>query len=96
MATCILNPYTWDIDISNKEGRKLYAAGCVEVEKEQRFNGLKEKFSDFLKMIEDQTNDLQMIEILDVLVSWDASKPAPQNPSKVVNIFESQGITHDQ
>eukprot|EP00957_Ditylum_brightwellii_P033962 2572462-Ditylum_brightwellii.AAC.1 len=36
------------------------------------------------------------MEILDVLVSWDASMPAPQNPSKMANIFKSQGITHDQ
>eukprot|EP00957_Ditylum_brightwellii_P185448 14120663-Ditylum_brightwellii.AAC.1 len=32
------------------------------------------------------------MEALDVAVVWDAAIAAPQNPSKVTNIFESQGI----
>eukprot|EP00957_Ditylum_brightwellii_P013434 1014199-Ditylum_brightwellii.AAC.1 len=96
MATFILNPYDGDIDLSNKEGRKLYNTGCTGVEKEQRFDGSKEKFSDFQKLIGHQMNDLRMMEVLDVAVAWDAATPASRNPNEVVNVFKSQGITRDQ
>eukprot|EP00957_Ditylum_brightwellii_P088999 6776965-Ditylum_brightwellii.AAC.1 len=36
------------------------------------------------------------MEALDVAVVWDATTPAPQNPSEVTNIFESQGIMRAQ
>eukprot|EP00957_Ditylum_brightwellii_P095266 7256442-Ditylum_brightwellii.AAC.1 len=41
MATFVLNSYDGDIDLSNKEGRKLYDAGSTGVEKEHRFDRLK-------------------------------------------------------
>eukprot|EP00957_Ditylum_brightwellii_P079040 6011673-Ditylum_brightwellii.AAC.1 len=47
-------------------------------------------------MIGNQMNDFQMMELLDILVSLDASVVPLQNPSKVVNIFKSCGFTHDQ
>eukprot|EP00957_Ditylum_brightwellii_P109397 8344426-Ditylum_brightwellii.AAC.1 len=43
MATFILNQYDGDIDLSNKEGRKLYNAGCTGVKKGQKFDGSKER-----------------------------------------------------
>eukprot|EP00957_Ditylum_brightwellii_P047276 3591401-Ditylum_brightwellii.AAC.1 len=96
MATFILNPYDTDIDLSNKEGRKLYDAWCTGVEKEQRFDGSKERFSNFQKMIGHQMNNLCMMDVLDVAVAWDATTPAPQNPSEVTNVFDSRGITRAQ
>eukprot|EP00957_Ditylum_brightwellii_P009215 697407-Ditylum_brightwellii.AAC.1 len=96
MATFILNPYDGDIDLSNKEGRKLYNAGCTGVKKEQRFDGSKERFSDFQKMIRHQMNNLCMMDVMNVAVAWDATTPAPQNPSKVTNVFDSHRITQAQ
>eukprot|EP00957_Ditylum_brightwellii_P161745 12315189-Ditylum_brightwellii.AAC.1 len=92
MATFILNWYDRDINLSNKEGRKLYSAGCTGVKKEQRFDGSKERFSDFQKMIGHQMNDLCMMDVLDVTVAWDATTPALRNPSGVTNVFDSRGI----
>eukprot|EP00957_Ditylum_brightwellii_P106423 8119336-Ditylum_brightwellii.AAC.1 len=96
MATFILNPYNGDINLSNKEERKLYNTGCTGVKKEQRFDRSKERFSDFQKLIGHQMNNLCMMEILDVTVAWDAATTAPQNLNKVVNAFESQGIMRAQ
>eukprot|EP00957_Ditylum_brightwellii_P206469 15348556-Ditylum_brightwellii.AAC.1 len=58
-----------------------------EVEKEQRSNRLKEKFSDFLKIIGHRMKDFQMMEILNVSVSWDMAMMTPRDQIKVVDIF---------
>eukprot|EP00957_Ditylum_brightwellii_P101984 7773266-Ditylum_brightwellii.AAC.1 len=47
-------------------------------------------------MIEHQMNNLSMMDVLDMAVVWDATTPAPQNPSEVTNVFDSRGITWAQ
>eukprot|EP00957_Ditylum_brightwellii_P181767 13846952-Ditylum_brightwellii.AAC.1 len=36
------------------------------------------------------------MEVLDVAVAWHAMTTALQNPNKVINIFENQGIARAQ
>eukprot|EP00957_Ditylum_brightwellii_P152461 11606017-Ditylum_brightwellii.AAC.1 len=36
------------------------------------------------------------MDVLDMVVAWDAATPALQNLSKVVNVFDRQGITRAQ
>ena len=47
----ILNPYDAILDLSNKEDRKMFEIGTKGLDEKQRFNGRKEAFNDFSKLI---------------------------------------------
>ena len=47
----LLNLYDATLDLSDKEDRKLYESGYKGLHKDQRFNGSKEKFREFAKLL---------------------------------------------
>eukprot|EP00957_Ditylum_brightwellii_P013136 992677-Ditylum_brightwellii.AAC.1 len=85
----ILNPYNTILDLSNKEDRKMFELGTKELEEKRRFNGRKEAFNDFAKLIGHKMKEIRVLEALEVAVEW--TKASPSNATKVVNIFESTG-----
>ena len=49
----ILNPYSVDLDLSDKDDRKLFQQGCKGIKKEADFfDGKREDFDDFCKLME--------------------------------------------
>jgi len=48
----ILNPYNNALDLSTWDGLKLYENIKVSLEKDDCFNGSKDKYSKFVKLIE--------------------------------------------
>eukprot|EP00957_Ditylum_brightwellii_P037466 2833797-Ditylum_brightwellii.AAC.1 len=62
----ILNPYDAILDLSNKEDRKMFKLGMKGLEEKQRFNGRKEAFNDFSKLIGHKMKEVRVLEALEV------------------------------
>ena len=46
-----INPYDVTLDLRNKDDRKIYLDGCKGLDKEDLFDGSKEKYKDFVKLM---------------------------------------------
>eukprot|EP00957_Ditylum_brightwellii_P191570 14585517-Ditylum_brightwellii.AAC.1 len=55
----ILNPYDATLDLSDKEDRKMFEFGTKGLEESQQFNGKKEIFNDFAKLIGHKMKEIQ-------------------------------------
>ena len=66
------------------------------LEKEYRFDGSKQKYSKFVKLMGKAFKTYRMMEILQVPTKWQAV--SPKNPTKegMVNLFESDTVTKEQ
>ena len=51
----ILNPYEVSLDLSDKDDRKLFKEGSKGLKEEELFDGKKQNFSTFMKLIEKQS-----------------------------------------
>eukprot|EP00957_Ditylum_brightwellii_P138367 10546494-Ditylum_brightwellii.AAC.1 len=65
----------------------MFEIGTKGLEESQQFNGKKETFNNFTKLIDHKMKDIQVLEALDVAVELD--DPALSNTTKVINIFEN-------
>eukprot|EP00957_Ditylum_brightwellii_P060584 4600539-Ditylum_brightwellii.AAC.1 len=65
----------------------MFELGTKGLEETQRFNGRKEAFHDFSKLIGHKMKEVRVLEALEVAVEW--AEAYPSNTTKVVNIFES-------
>ena len=51
MAAFILNPYDQKLDLTTREHLKLYTDGCEGLEKDVRFDGKREHYQEFVKLV---------------------------------------------
>ena len=94
--TFLLNPYDKELDISTKEGLQLYGIAKKGLEKEDRFDGTKEKYSKFVKLMGKAFKTYRMKNILKVPTSWEAGVPANPTKEGIVDLFESNTLTRKQ
>ena len=96
--TFVLNPYDKALDLTDKEDRKLFTEGCKGIKEEDLFDGKKQNYGDFVKLIEEGLNDTRTMEALEINTKWadggdvDAAKRIPLAEGKV-NIFDSNKAT---
>ena len=65
MYTFLLNPYDADLDLMNKDDRKLFQdASKGLTSKEEIFDGKKEKFSKFSKLLAKEFDNVRVAEFL--------------------------------
>eukprot|EP00957_Ditylum_brightwellii_P170582 12984390-Ditylum_brightwellii.AAC.1 len=76
----ILNPYDCDLNLADKDDRKLFADGIKGVEESQRFSRKKEKFHDFSKLICQRFIQVRLIEAFKIAEGWTSANP--RGPSK--------------
>ena len=95
MATFILNPYDADLDLSNKDDRKLFLDACKGLPKKDRFDGKRQNFGNFTKLIEQQLNTIRVTEAMEIQTKWNQGTRAP-DPTGTVNIFTSNKATREQ
>eukprot|EP00957_Ditylum_brightwellii_P170995 13017195-Ditylum_brightwellii.AAC.2 len=76
----ILNPYNNALDLSDEEDRKLFETGSKGLESAQQFDGRKETFNDFLKLVSHQLKKVRLTEVLEITTKWDAQAVAPRPP----------------
>ena len=60
MTTFLLNPYDAPLDLSDKEDRKLYQDACKGLLEEDRFDGKRESYPSFVKLIEQKLLDVRV------------------------------------
>ena len=80
----LLNPYDADLDISNKDDKKLFLEtykGIPEFE----FGGEKNKIIEFLKLLKVGLDNCQLSETFSIATKWTASD---RNPCTVADILK--------
>ena len=95
-TTFCLNPYDKKVDLTSRDGLKLYADTKHGLDKEDRFDGSKEKYLKFSKLMDKTFKTFQMMEIFKVPTVWEATLPINPTPEGIVNLFESNTATKEQ
>ena len=80
-------PYDCNLDLNDKEDRKLFNDVCARLDKEERLNGQLSNSSKFLKLVGKELEGYRLDDILHEAVEWDDSVPAPRIPTRTANIF---------
>ena len=62
----ILNPYDANLELTNRDYRKLFQDACKGLKDEDRFTGKKAEYHNFSKMIEKSFEDLRVMEALNI------------------------------
>ena len=101
MAAFLLNPYDGNLDLSDKGDRKLYADACKGLPESNRFDGKRENYKNFVKLIEKDFKKTRVMEVLEIGVEWDSDAQTPEGKRTLkeggsVNIFQSNRATRDQ
>ena len=101
MSALLLNPYDAVLDLNNKEDRKLFQDACKGLKDKDLFDGKRETYSDFAKLIERQFNTTRVMESLLIPTKWKdhASTTEEQRevePSRVVDIFTSNKASREE
>eukprot|EP00957_Ditylum_brightwellii_P132423 10097870-Ditylum_brightwellii.AAC.1 len=90
----LINPFDTSLNLSNKEGRKLFKAGTKGLSYDLKLTREKEKFNNFRKLIREKIQRVRLMEALDILTKWEAGAD-PKNLIKVVNIFKGTRDTKE-
>ena len=67
----ILNPFEANLDLTDKDDRKLFADASKGLKDENLFDGKRENFAKFSKLIEKEFNDVRVMKCLSVPTKWD-------------------------
>ena len=62
----ILNPYDGNLDLNNKDDRKLFRDGCNRLKEKDLFDGKKENYSNFIKLLEPELESVRVMECLKI------------------------------
>ena len=97
----LFNPYDATLDLTDKDDRKLYQEACKGLSKDDRFDGKRENYPNFVKLLEQQLQDVRVMETLEVPTAWDSSATNPDDQrlpiqTDVVDIFKSHKATSEQ
>lgn len=95
MTSFLLNPYEADLDLSNKEDRKLFLDACKGLAEDDKFDGKRENFGNFTKLLEQQLNATRVMEAMEVNTRWTPGTRAPE-ATGLINIFKSNQATREQ
>ena len=101
MPTFLLNPYDGDLDLTNKDDRKLFQDACKGLEKENLFDGKKQNFQDFAKLLEVGLKKTRVMEALAICTEWDETASAEEDrklptAGGTVDSFKSKQVTPEQ
>ena len=101
MSTFLLNPYDGDLDLTDKGDRRLYQDACKGLAEANRFDGRRENYKNFVKLIEKDFKKTRVMEALEIGVDWDDDSPTPEGrrllkAGGTVDIFQSNQAIRDQ
>ena len=100
MSTFLLNPYDACLDLSSKDDRKLYHDACKGLT-DNKFDGKKENFNDFIKLIENEFQKTRVMEALEITTEWDISASDTEDQKMptaegTINSFRSKQLTKEE
>ena len=101
MTSFLLNPYDGTLDLNDKGDRKLYLDACEGLPKTSRFDGRRENYKNFVKLIENDFKKIRVMGVLEIGVQWkdDAQTVEEKRLLKEggsVNILQSNQATREQ
>ena len=96
----LINPYDADLNLADKDDRKLFKDGCRGLKDEDLFDGKKENYTNFTKLMENELDSVRVMECLQIPTEWVAGGniAARRIPvaAKKIDIFHSNLCTRDQ
>ena len=97
MSTFLLNPYDATLNLNNKDDRKLFQDACKGLKEKDLYGGERDKYSDFVKLIEKHFNATRVMQALQIATKWkdDASTTEEQQkvaPNGTTNLFSSNKV----
>ena len=96
----LINPYDADLNLGDKDDRELFKDGCRGLKDEDLFDGRKENYTNFTKLIENELESVRVMECLKIPTEWvtTGNVAARRDPieAKKINIFSSNLCTKDQ
>ena len=101
VSTFFFNPYDAPLDLTDKEDRKLYQEACKGIKNEDRFDGKRENYGGFAKLIEPQLKDVRLMEALQIPTEWNSlalnidGRRLPFQES-TIDILRSHKVTEEQ
>ena len=101
MTSFLLNPYDATLDLSNKEDHKLFQDACKGLKGKDLFGGERDKYNDFVKLIESEFNSTRMMEALNIATKWRDKATTREDKRKVapdgmVDVSSSNKITREE
>ena len=96
----LINPYDVDLNLADKDDRKLFKDGCAGLKEGDLFDGKKENYVNFTKLLEKELESVRLMECLKIPTEWVAggniaTRRAPILARKI-DIFHSNLFTRDQ
>ena len=96
----LINPYDADLNLGDKEDRKLFKDGCAGLKEADLFDGKKENYVNFTKLLENELESVRLMECMNIPTEWVAGGniAARRVPilAKKIDIFHSNLCTRDQ
>ena len=79
MTTFITNPYEKVLDLNDSSDLKLYKEAVKGLEKEDKFDGKKENFDKFQKLMGKSFKEFRCMEALTIPTKWDSNNAVNEN-----------------
>ena len=94
----VLNPYDQVLDITQKEHLKLYIDGCEGLEKDLHFDGKRENYDKFVKLIGNRMTRVRVKEYLKISTEWETVGTDPELPvdDKIIDLFSSNVASKEE
>ena len=96
----LINPYDADLNLADKDDRKLFKDGCSGLKEGDLFDGKKENYVNFTKLLEKELESVRLMECLKIPTEWvaEGNVTARRVPilAKKIDIFHSNLCNKDQ
>ena len=97
----LLNPYDATRNLADKDDRKLFQEGCKGLKEKDIFDGRKQNYVNFVKLLEGDLNNTRTMEAFEICTEWDtkgSSAAAKRIPTieGTVDIFTSNKTTSEK
>lgn len=101
MSKFLLNPYDAPLDLSNKDDRKLYQDACKGLKDKDLFDGKRENYSNFIKLIEKDLTAFRLLDNLKINTEWATAASTIEHqriptPEGIIDLFKSNKATKEQ
>lgn len=90
----ILNPYNVTLDLTDREDIKLSIAGCKGLIKQHVFGGKKNEYSEFVKRMEREFEDVHVMSVLNIAKEWGQNR-RNLTIDEMVDIFSTSKVSKE-
>ena len=94
----VLNPYDQELDLAKREHLKLYTDGCIGFSENSKFDGKRENYSSFVKLIGKRMERFRTKTYLKIVTNCEASGTSPELATEkgIVDLFSSNAATTEE